>query len=186
MTPKMRQQHAQSLKAAIKVKTSKHHQDPKETKKKSDQQNVPTTNSTKSPKKRRYSDISMDGSPQNKPSHSKVRLKNVSLPKKHKKRRKSWRDYLDLYDGKENLAQLHFESLEALKRDVIEKCVEEECKRILEMRRSKKADKKQAVATRLESVNRPRTKHKKKVIEQSEPSSDESLPSSPGITDMRA
>eukprot|EP01084_Bolivina_argentea_P240880 404530_1 len=76
------------------------------------------------------------------------KVMNVVLPVEHKK--KVWKDYIYLYDGKEKLAQLHFECMEKFRDELIERCVEEEYIRIMQLRNNDK------------NVNRPRERIRSK------------------------
>merc|ERR1712228_531574 len=108
--------------AMIKVKTSKHCKDAKEQKKEE-----------KKSKKRKHSDFKS-------PKANATRIKNVSVQKpKKEKIIKTWRDYLYLYDGKESLAQLHFECMRAFKLQLIEKCVDDEYDRMNIVKQAKNA-----------------------------------------------
>merc|ERR1712228_812172 len=104
----------------IKVKTSKHCKDAKEQKKK---------------KKRNQRNESILIS-----NHQKQTLRELKMCRyKNKKKKKTWRDYLYLYDGKESLAQLHFECMRAFKLQLIEKCVDDEYDRMNIVKQAKNA-----------------------------------------------
>ena len=130
--------HALSQKSAVikKVKTSKHCIETKEKHREQQQQQQQREKEKKSKKRKHNSDFKTP-----KKFANSSRIKNVSIQKpkkekiiktpKRKKKKKTWRDYLFLYDGKERLAQLHIECLRSFKLQLIEKCVDDEYDRMM-------------------------------------------------------
>ena len=155
--------------------------------------------------KQKQNEIGDDNANQRTKLRTKKKIDDSSVIKQLAKKThkvKSYRDYLHLYDGKEKLAQLHLECMQAFKHQLIERCVEEEYQRIMSLRRKKSNDDNvnngdkgdnntnppnmnkshdssiSKPSSSKPSPQKPRSKHKKKVIEES--SSDESS----GIVDF--